>query len=550
MKILAAQINPIIGDLDDNTKLIIDFIEKGKALQIDLVLFPELALTGYPPQDLLLLPHFIQIVSEKLAEIVALTKGITVIIGFPRYSSNQTGKKLYNSAAIIQNQQILGYVDKILLPTYDVFDEKRYFESGGQVQSWNICNKKISVVICEDLWQHSGFIGTSIYQRDPVLELKEIGPELVLNLSASPYSYKKLSKRLDVCLKTAQTLNCPVLLCNQVGANDSLIFDGYSSYTTPTGLKKCAKGFQEEALIIDTEKDETNLEPPKEKLDDLYQALTLGVRDYFKKQGFKKACLGLSGGIDSALVACIAKDALGSENVLALFMPSRFSSSESARDAKLLAKHLHIEYKVLPIEHAFESLLETLKPEFKDQAIDVTEENLQARIRGILLMAFSNKFGHIVLSTGNKSELAMGYATLYGDMCGGLSVISDLTKTQVFELSRWINRDEEIIPWHTIERAPSAELKENQKDSDSLPDYELLDKILVASIEYHQSPQEIARALNQTEEEINQLILRIYQNEYKRRQAAPGLRVSEKAFTTGRYYPIVQRWVSNTKPKK
>lgn len=543
MKVLAAQINPIVGDLDYNSRLIIEYIEKGREANAAIVLFPELSLTGYPPQDLLLLPHFIEAVVEKLHFILQKTTEITAIIGLPRSNPNQLEKKLYNSAAVIQNGILLGYVDKILLPTYDVFDERRYFESGEKVNCWNIHGKKVVITICEDLWQHSGLVSSTSYLRDPILELKEIQPDLVLNLSASPYSFAKLPKRIKVCHKVSQTLNCPLILCNQVGANDSLIFDGYSIDMEPTGLKNCAKGFEEEAFLIDSDASSQNLVVKQDVLDDLYQALILGVRDYFTKQGFKKACLGLSGGIDSALVACIAKDALGVSNVLAVIMPSRYSSSESGRDAVILAKNLGINHKILSIEDPFECLLSTLKSDFQAKPVDITEENLQARIRGIILMAFSNKFGYIVLSTGNKSELAMGYTTLYGDMCGGLSVINDLTKSQVFELSKWVNRDREIIPWYTINRPPSAELNENQKDSDFLPEYEILDKILVAYIEEHQSPQAIANQVNLPLDEVNQLLVRIHKNEYKRRQAAPGLRVSEKAFTMGRHYPIAQGWV-------
>jgi len=545
MKILAAQINPIIGDLDYNTGLILKYIEKGKNLHADIVLFPELALTGYSPQDLLLLPHFVEAVSKKLETIIASTDNIIAVVGLPRSNPRRLGKNLYNSAAVIQNGRLLGYVDKILLPAYDVFDEKRYFESGETVSFWNIADKKVSIIICEDLWQHSGLVSTTIYRRDPILELQEIHPDLVLNLSASPYSHKKFPDRLKACLKASKTLNCPVILCNQIGANDSLIFDGYSIYTTPEGLISCGKGFEEDAFLIDTGSNQDILNLKRDELADLYQALVLGVRDYFVKQGFKKACLGLSGGIDSALVACLAKDALGASNVLALVMPSRFSSMESERDAVILSKHLGIHHKILSIEAPFECLLTTLRSEFEGKPVDKTEENLQARIRAILLMAFSNKFGYIVLSTGNKSELAMGYTTLYGDMCGGLSVINDLTKSQVFELAEWINREKEVIPWHTVNRPPSAELRDNQKDSDSLPDYALLDKILLAYLEDHDSPQKIADELNLPVEEIIQLVLRIHQNEYKRRQAPPGLRVSEKAFTVGRHYPIVQRWVTS-----
>jgi NAD+ synthase (glutamine-hydrolysing) len=542
MRILLAQINPIIGDLNGNTERIIQAIEQGREAQAEIVLFPEMALSGYPPEDFLLLPHFMEAVSKKLEQIVQRTKGITAVVGLPRQNPNRLEKILYDSAAILSDQYLIGFQDKVLLPTYDVFDERRYFEPGERVRVWELKGKRIGITICEDLWQHSGFLQSTHYRRDPVIELQEQKPDFVLNLSASPYSVTKFHTRLLVCSKAARTLQCPILWCNQVGGNDSLIFDGYSLCISPDGLIQCAKGFIEDELIIDTDHLQGHLHIGKNVLEDLYQALVLGVRDYFRKLGFKKACLGLSGGIDSALVACIAKEALGSGNVLAVSMPSRYTSPESRKDAAELAIRLRIQYKEISIEQPFESYLKILEPHFEGKEPDITEENLQARIRGMLLMSFSNKFGYIVLSTGNKSELAMGYATLYGDMCGGLGVINDLTKKQVYALANWINRHEEIIPWHTIQRAPSAELRLNQKDSDSLPDYDVVDQVLQAYVEEHQSPREIAEKYQYPLDLVNDLVKRIHQNEYKRRQAPPGLRVSEKAFSVGRRFPIVQRW--------
>lgn len=543
MRIFAAQINPTIGDLQGNTQRIVQMIHQGKEQNADLVLFPELALSGYPPQDLLLLPQFMESIEKYLEEIVQASKGIIVIVGLPRRISFKGEKILHNSAAIIQDQKLLGYVDKALLPTYDVFDERRYFEPGEPAKVWNLNGETIGITICEDLWQHSGFLHSTHYHRDPILELKGQNPTLLLNLSASPYSLHKFTTRLKVCLKTAKTLGCPVILCNQVGGNDSLIFDGHSLAVNKDGLIQCAKGFEEDALLIDISLPHPPLHVERHLLNDLFNALVLGLRDYFKKSGFKKACLGLSGGIDSALVASIAAQALGPQNVLAVYMPSRFSSPESSRDAAQLAKNLKIEFQEIPIEGPLESYLNLLAPSFADRPADTTEENLQARIRGMVLMALSNKFGHIVLSTGNKSELAMGYATLYGDMCGGLGVISDLTKQQVYSLAEWINGHEEIIPWNTIQRAPTAELRYDQKDSDSLPDYAIIDTILQAYVEEHQSPQWIAEEYGYPLALVEQLVKRIHTNEYKRRQAPPGLRISEKAFSVGRRFPIVQRWV-------
>ena len=386
-------------------------------------------------------------------------------------------------------------------------------------------------------------MGRPLDRRDPVLEIEKQKPSVLINISASPYSVNKFNTRLQVCLSAAQSLKCPTILCNQVGGNDSLIFDGYSLYVNQEGLIQCAKGFEEDLLLVDLAQPKQPITVERDPIQDLYQALVLGTRDYFKKSGFQKACLGLSGGIDSAVVACIAAEALGSQNVLAISMPSRYSSPESARDAALLAQHLGIEYREISIEAPFESYLQILAPSFEGRAPDVTEENLQARIRGMLLMSFSNKFGYLVLSTGNKSELALGYSTLYGDMCGGLAVIGDLTKQQVYTLAKWMNRQQEIIPKYTIDRPPSAELRHNQKDSDTLPDYDVIEHVLQAYVEEHRSPQWIADHFHYPLSLVQDLVKRIHLNEYKRRQAPPALRVSEKAFSVGRRFPIVQRWV-------
>ncbi len=543
MKILAAQINTTIGDIEGNAQKIINAIERGRSEEADIVIFPELALTGYPPEDFLLLTEFLHKTQAKLQDIIHASKGICTIVGLPRLNPDNHEKILYNSAAVIENQKLLGYVDKILLPTYDVFDERRYFEPGAQPKLWDIRQKKIAVTICEDLWQHSGFIKTTHYLRDPVLELKKLAPSLMLNLSASPYSYDKFKVRYTVCCEVAKTLECPVVMCNLVGGNDSLIFDGYSIYVDKSGLIQKAKGFVEDDLWVDTEASSKSLHLKDNNIADLYNALVMGVRDYFNKQGFTKACLGLSGGIDSALVACIAVDALGASNVMALYMPSRYSAAESGRDAKQLSKNIGIELREVPIEPSYESYLNVLSKDFAGLKSDTTEENIQARIRGTLLMAFSNKFGYIVLSTGNKSEMALGYSTLYGDMCGGLGVLGDLTKRQVYDLANWINRDKEIIPLYIIKRPPSAELSPNQKDSDSLPDYEIVDKVLQSYIEEHLTPQQIAKKYQFPLNIVEDLVKRIHRNEYKRRQSPISLRVSEKAFSVGRRFPIVQKWV-------
>lgn len=544
MRILIAQINPTVGDIDGNARLIIQSIEKGKSLGAGIVLFPELALSGYPPEDLLLLSGFVEDLKNALEHIVKATSGIAAVVGTVRVAEGRGEKGLYNSAAVIDNGKLLGYQDKILLPTYDVFDERRFFDPGKEVHLWNIAGGAVGITICEDIWEHSTLLKYASYRRDPVQELSLLHPEVVLNLSASPFSVTKLHNRVEVCAKAAVALKAPLLLCNQVGGNDSLIFDGRSVYVDEEGvLKALAKGFEPDALLVDLSVKEPAIVVPNDTMEELYSALVLGIRDYFHKSGFSKACLGLSGGVDSALVACLAAEALGKENVCGVLMPSRYSSEGSVTDAKALITNLGIASMEVPIERPFGAYNDLLSASIGNIA-GVTEENIQARIRGMILMAISNKMGYIVLSTGNKSELAMGYSTLYGDMCGGLAVISDLTKQQVYALSRWINRNGEIIPQNTIDKPPSAELRPNQKDTDSLPEYGIVDNVLQAYIEDHRSVEEIANRFSYSREVVEDLVRRIHRNEYKRRQSPPGLRISEKAFSVGRRFPIVQRYVS------
>lgn len=546
MKVLLAQINPTVGDIVGNAKMISEAISKGKKLKCSLVLFPEMALCGYPPQDLLLMPHFILTVEKALHQIVKETKGIAAILGTVRYHRQKGEKELCNSAAIIENGKLIGFQDKTLLPIYDVFDERRFFEPAEKMQLWKVAGKNIAVTICEDIWQHSKLLKYTSYKRDPVKELAVLKPDLAVNLSASPYSASKLTSRFKACSRAAKTLKTPFLLCNQVGGNDSLIFDGGSVYVDAKGrLIALGKSFREDSLIVDLSKKPIPLRLGKsseDKCSEMYSALVLGLKDYFRKLGFTKACLGLSGGIDSALVACIAVKAIGKENVLGVLMPSRYSSEGSITDAMQLAAALGIKTEKISIEGPFQSYLDLLNPLFRQFKPNVTEENIQARIRGMLLMALSNQLGVIVLSTGNKSELAMGYSTLYGDLCGGLAVISDVTKRQVYALSKWINRKEEIIPWNSIRKPPSAELCLNQKDTDSLPDYSIVDRVLIAYIENHLTAEEIAKKYGYSLALVDDLIARIHRNEYKRRQSPPGLRVSEKAFSVGRHFPIVHKF--------
>lgn len=543
MRILLGQINPTIGDLSGNLNKILEGINIGKQASADIVVFPELSICGYPPEDFLYLSDFITACENSLDKIREASKGCTVIVGYPRQCTINPNN-LYNSAAIFTNGQLIGIQDKILLPTYDVFSERRYFAPGSPPHLWDLCEKKIAITICEDIWQHSGLLEEASYPFDPILELKKQQPDLLINLSASPYSIAKKDTRLKVCQKAALSLNAPVMLCNQVGGNDGLIFDGYSMHVGKDGqLKHIAKGFEEDFLLVDLDQKSATPRFTDNSISDLYDALVLGVRDYFHKSGFKKACLGISGGIDSAVVAAIACEALSSENVLGLFMPSRFSSPGSITDAIQLTKVLQMAWKEISIEEPFTSYLNLLEPCFEGKPFDATEENLQARIRGMILMAFSNKLGYIVLSTGNKSELALGYSTLYGDMCGGLGVISDVTKQNVYALAKWINRNGEVIPYATINKPPSAELRPNQKDSDTLPKYEVVDNVVQAYVEEHMPPAKIAEKFKYSIELVNELVKKIHKNEYKRRQSPPGLRVSAKAFSVGRRFPIVQRWV-------
>jgi NAD+ synthase (glutamine-hydrolysing) len=544
MRVLVAQLNPIVGDLEGNTHKIIQTLDRARAQGVDIVLFSELTLCGYPPEDLLLHHSFIDAQEKYLEKIIRASSRLMVFVGLVRRNPSKGEKPIFNSAAVIHDGKLLGFEDKRLLPTYDVFDERRYFEPGTTTHIWKLKGKKIGVLICEDIWQHAGYVGYTDYARDPVLDLSPLKPDLVLNLSASPYQFQKPDVRVKVCVKCAKTLHCPVILCCQVGANDQLVFDGYSVYVDAQGhLRQVAKGFAEDEMIVDLEAEACPCPFSYDPIKDLYQALVLGVRDYFRKLGFKKGCLGLSGGIDSALVACIAVDALGKENVLAMSMPSRYSSKGSIADAEKLARNLGIELIHIPIEKPFQDFLEVTQPFFQGKAPDVTEENMQARIRGMLLMALSNKLGYIVLSTGNKSEMGMGYCTLYGDMCGGLAVISDVTKQQVYELSRWLNREKEVIPQSIIDKIPSAELRPDQKDTDTLPEYPVVDKVLQGYVEEYLSPEEIAQKYDLPVEVVIDLVRRIHRAEYKRRQAAPGIRVSKKAFRVGRRYPIVQGWV-------
>lgn len=524
MKICICQLNPVIGDIRGNKEKIIQRIEEAKSLRPDLVIFPEMVLTGYPPRDLLLRPHFIQKVWEAAEEIGRHTPGLQVLLGLPRKNPNKNGKPLFNSCALFSNGVFRDFYDKMLLPTYDVFDERRYFEPGGHPYVFGVGGKKVALTICEDIWDEH-------YPHSPIRELTHQHLDLLINISASPYHLGKQQERKKIAQKAAKALSCPVLLVNQVGANDTLIFDGHSFLMSPSGtLLVELPLFIEACTLVDLNHLESRTLQPLSTEEELVQALVLGLRDFCHKLGFTKTIIGLSGGIDSALVAALAVKALGKENVLGVLLPSRYTSDASIKDAQELAAQLGIETQTLSIESPYAALLDLLKPE------GVTEENIQSRIRGMMLMAFANKLKALLLNTGNKSEYAVGYCTMYGDMCGALSVIGDLTKKDVYALSRYLGLPESII-----NKEPSAELKPNQKDSDSLPPYNVLDQIVSSYIEEDLSPSEIAAKMHLSLEYILEWCDKIDRADFKRSQAPPILKVTRKSLSFGRHFPIVKR---------
>lgn len=541
MKLAIGQINCKVGALRENTQKMLQWIERAKAEQADIIVFPELAVTGYPPMDLLDRPRFVDLNLACLDELKAASTDITVIAGFVDKNPASAGKPLFNAAAVLSEGQIKSIHHKSLLPTYDVFDEERYFEPSKSIHPVQIGDKKVGVSVCEDIWNDEDFWHRQMYTFDPIEEQANQGCDLFINISASPFYLGKLPLRQEMVANVAKKYNAPFVYVNLVGGNDSLVFDGYSFIINAEGeLAWRGKGFEEDFAIIELDKlSPDSVEALPDDMGILEEALILGVKDYMGKCGFKQAVLGLSGGIDSALTCYIATKALGAENVMGISMPSQYSSQGSKDDAYLLAKNLGIDYKVIPIKDTFDSYRSSLAPTFAGREEDVTEENLQARIRGTMLMALSNKFGHLLLTTGNKSEMAVGYCTMYGDMCGGLAVISDVPKTWVFQLSKYINRNGEVIPWNTIEKPPSAELRPDQKDEDSLPPYEVLDAIIEAYVEKHKSPAEILES-GFDKDMVNWVIKKININEYKRRQAPPGIKVTTKAFGQGRRYPIAR----------
>ena len=541
MKLAICQINPIIGDFDYNTSLIKEATEKAKRQGCALAIFPELALLGYPPKDLLEKPAFIDENLIQLEKLAAQIKGIQILCGFVDKNPRKTGKPLINSAALIKEGHIVKKGGKRLLPTYDVFDETRYFEPADESLLFELEGKRSGVTICEDIWNFGDFEEAPLYEEDPVRDLRSRKMDILINISASPYTLGKAELRMNMLRSISSQYRIPTIYCNQVGGNDDLLFDGLSMVVDHEGrLIQIGKEFESDLLIWDTAKDREALKDPwPTEEGSVLKGLIMGTRDYTFKCGFKKVLVGLSGGIDSSLVAIIAQRALGAEYVTGISMPSPYTSEMSKEDARALATNLGIHFKEIPIHEVYKSYKESLGVIFKGLKEDVTEENIQARIRGNLLMALCNKFNTLLLSTGNKSETAMGYCTLYGDMSGGLAVISDVPKTMCYRLTRYINRDREIIPDRILSRAPSAELKPDQTDQDTLPPYEILDSILEAAVERNLAFDEIV-ALGHDPDVVRDVLRRLIVNEYKRRQAPPGLKVTTKAFGYGRRYPIAR----------
>ncbi|QYM77767.1 NAD+ synthase [Horticoccus luteus] len=549
MRIGLAQLNPTVGDLAGNARKILAVYRQLVTQGAELIVFPELAVCGYPPRDLLFKRRFVSDVEETLRGLAAEIGEVPAVIGTVTKNVSGSGRPFFNTAAFCHRGVIPVNAHKCLLPTYDVFDEDRYFEPapGPTVVAHN--GHRIGITICEDIWTHPMINTRQLYRGvSPMNQLVAQKCDLMVNLSASPWHYDKGRVRHALVTDAARALGCPVVYVNAVGGNDELIFDGRSLAADPAGRVTLGlAAFREETAVIDTAAPSTTpVTAPtfsQPELANIYDALVLGLRDYAHKSGFKRALIALSGGIDSALVAVLAREAFGAENLLGVSLPSAISSQHSRDDARVLAENLGIRFETIAIADAVAATESALGPIFADRPRDVTEENIQARIRGVLMMALSNKFGSLLLTTGNKSEVAVGYCTLYGDMAGGLAVISDVFKTQVYALSRWINRDREIIPRHTIEKAPSAELRPDQVDQDSLPPYEILDAILKGYVEEGLSRRDLVER-GFVEAVVNDIARKVDLNEYKRKQAAPGLKITPLAFGVGRRIPIVQKYVS------
>lgn len=550
MRITIAQLNYHIGNFEGNVELICNAISKAKDEESDLIIFSELCISGYPPLDLLDRLDFIERCNNAVTEIADRCRGITAIVGSPTLNKSPEGKKLFNSALVLSEGRIIYSVNKALLPTYDIFDEYRYFEPEQSFSLFTFMGKKIAITVCEDLWDEQPFDNefekTRLYTLSPMEELSKQSPDILINIAASPFAYSKTEAKLNIFRAKAIRYKIPVITVNQTGANTELIFDGASAVINPDGKVCIQLPFFEEAVTTFSlektcaDKDLHDFIKP-DPIMLIHKALITGIKDYFRKSGLKNAIIGLSGGIDSAVCLCLAAEAIGSENVRALLLPSRYSSDHSISDAVALARNLKVRYDIISIEKPFLAFEEELAPLFEGRERDVTEENIQARIRATILMAVSNKFGCILLNTSNKSEAAVGYGTLYGDMAGGLSVIGDVYKTDIYHLAGHLNLVREIIPVNIIKKAPSAELRPGQFDTDSLPDYAILDSILYQYIEL-QKPAERIISEGCTSEIVNKVIRMINFNEYKRYQAPPVLRISSKAFGAGRRMPLVARY--------
>ena len=551
MKVVLAQLNYHIGNFAENLTKIAYEVKKAEGQNADLIIFSELAVTGYPPQDLLEFGYFIEESNKTIQQLASISNHIGILIGAPTLNPGPTGKKLFNSAYFLFDGWVQQVFHKTLLPTYDIFDEYRYFEPNQEFQLLHFRDKKIAVTICEDLWfdqpAENAFSNSRLYTENPLEKLAEMEPDLVINLAASPFSYLRQQVKTEIFTDNARKFRLPIIYVNQVGAQTELVFEGGSLVVNRHGkIVQSLEMFSEDSLMVDLDDLIMDRLPeisftPWERPELIYHALLLGIRDYFNKMNFQKATLGLSGGIDSAVTLVLAAKALGPENLVVLLMPSKYSSDHSLKDAKQLADNLGVSYQVIPIQETFDSFLSDLKPLFADLPEDIAEENLQSRIRGTMLMALSNKFGHILLNTSNKSEAAVGYGTLYGDMAGGISVLGDVYKTDVYRLAVFINREHEIIPKNILTKPPSAELKPDQKDTDSLPDYEVLDQILYAYIEQQKAmPDIIGEGMDAKLTE--RIIGLVNQNEYKRYQTPPILRISSKAFGAGRRMPLVAKY--------
>jgi NAD+ synthase/NAD+ synthase (glutamine-hydrolysing) len=543
VKIALGQINPTVGDFEGNAARIIEFARRARDGRAELAIFPELCVCGYPPRDLVEKPSFVQANCRAASQIAESTRGIAVICGLVTPAQSDTGKSVMNSAALMRDGRIEFLQSKMLLPTYDVFDEMRNFAPAREQEIIPFAGRKLALTICEDAWNDKHFWDRRLYGIDPVEMLMTAGGNFLINISASPFHIGKREFRTRMLAAIAREYKAPLVMVNQVGGNDQLVFDGSSLALGPDGqVVAQAKSFEEDLVLLDTETLAGDLHPQVEGTDaSAYAALVLGTRDYVRKCGFERVIIGLSGGIDSALTACIAVDALGAANVTGVSMPGPYSSRGSLDDARALAANLGIRFETLVITQVFDDFRKTLKPVFAGRPEDVTEENIQARIRGTLLMALSNKFGALVLTTGNKSELAVGYCTLYGDMVGGMAVISDVPKTLVYRLARYVNSRRPVIPQSTLEKPPSAELRPNQTDQDTLPPYEVLDTILEDYIEDLKTPEQIAAERHYDLALVRQVARMVERSEYKRQQAAPGIKITEKAFGMGRRFPIAQK---------